>query len=80
MDGSVSVQDIMDYLSISDKTVYARLKKMGGEFVLRKGRIYQADDPTVTSDPHEAVTCAKNKVCIRCRKAVCGIINYACVT
>ena len=47
-DGSVSVQDIMDYLSISDKTVYARLKKLNGEFVLKKGRIYQADDPAVT--------------------------------
>lgn len=51
VDGSVSVQDIMDYLGISDKTVYARLKKMDGEFVLKKGRIYQADDPVVTGVP-----------------------------
>ncbi len=49
--GSVSVQDIMDYLGISDKTVYARLKKMDGEFVLKKGRIYLADDPVVTGVP-----------------------------
>ncbi len=48
VNGSVSVQDIMDYLGIADKTVYARLKKMNGEFVLKKGRIYQADDTAVT--------------------------------
>ena len=48
VNGSVSVQDIMDYLGITDKTVYARLKKMNGEFVLKKGRIYQADDTAVT--------------------------------
>ena len=45
-DGSVSVNDMVTYLGISDKTVYARLKKMNGEFVLRKGRIYPGDhDP-----------------------------------
>ena len=43
-DGSVSVQDMMSYLSISDKTVYARIKKMDGEFVLKKGRVYRAED------------------------------------
>ena len=48
MDGSVSVQDMMDYLGITDKTVYARLKKMDGEFVLKKGRIYYCDDPQIT--------------------------------
>ena len=48
MDGSVSVQDMTDYLGITDKTVYARLKKMDGEFVLRKGRIYYCNDPQVT--------------------------------
>ena len=47
MDGSVSVQDMMDYLGITDKTVYARLKKMDGEFVLKKGRIYYCDDSQV---------------------------------
>ena len=41
-DGSVSVQDMMSYLGCSDKTIYARIKKMGDEFVLRKGRIYPA--------------------------------------
>ena len=48
MDGSVSVQDMMDYLGITDKTVYARLKKLDGEFVLKKGRIYYCDDPQIT--------------------------------
>ena len=52
MDGSVSVQDMMDYLGITDKTVYARLKKMDGEFVLRKGRIYYCDDPQVNGVDH----------------------------
>jgi RecA-family ATPase len=51
VDGSVSVQDMMDYLGITDKTVYARLKKMNEEFVLKKGRIYQADDPVITGVP-----------------------------
>ena len=39
MNGSVTVKDVTDYLNISDKTVYARLKKMGGEFTLEKGKI-----------------------------------------
>ena len=39
VDGSVSVQEMTEYLGCSDKTVYARIKKMGGEFVLKKGRI-----------------------------------------
>ena len=41
MDGSVSVKDMMSYLGISDKTVYARIKKLDGEFTLEKGRIYR---------------------------------------
>ena len=40
VDGSVSVQDMMDYFKITDKTVYSRIKKSGGEFRLEKGRIY----------------------------------------
>ena len=40
---SVSVQDMMEHLGITDKTVYARLKKMNGEFTLKKGRIYHND-------------------------------------
>ena len=44
VDGSVSVQDMMDYFKITDKTVYARIKKSGGEFRLEKGRIYLVGD------------------------------------
>ena len=44
VDGSVSVQDMMDYFKITDKTVYARIKKSGGEFRLEKGRIYLDGD------------------------------------
>ena len=43
LDGSVSVNDIADYMEVSDKTVYARLKKMDGEFVLKKGRICRSE-------------------------------------
>ena len=43
MDGNVTVSDMMDYLGITDKTVYARLKKLKGEFILKKGRISRND-------------------------------------
>ena len=43
LDGSVSVNDIADYMEVSDKTVYARLKKLDGEFVLKKGRICRSE-------------------------------------
>ena len=36
--------NMMAYLNISDKTVYARIKKLDGEFVLKKGRVYRAED------------------------------------
>ena len=39
LDGSVTVADLAGYLGISDKTVYSRLKKLGGEFLLEKGAI-----------------------------------------
>ncbi|MBE5825288.1 MAG: DNA primase [Butyrivibrio sp.] len=39
MNGSVTVQDMMGYMELTDKTIYARLKKMAGEFVLKKGKI-----------------------------------------
>lgn len=39
MDGNVTVKDMTAYLGISDKTVYARMKKMNGEFTVKKGRI-----------------------------------------
>ncbi|MBQ6052286.1 MAG: AAA family ATPase [Clostridia bacterium] len=39
INGSVTVKDMSEYLGIVDKTVYARLKKMGGEYVLKGGVI-----------------------------------------
>ncbi len=39
MDGKVTVKDMAEYMGIIDKTVYARLKKMGDEFTLDKGVI-----------------------------------------
>ena len=42
MDGeSVSVEDMMEYLNLSDKTVYRRLKRLEKEFSLEKKRIYR---------------------------------------
>lgn len=39
MDGKVTVKDMAEYMGVIDKTVYARLKKMGDEFALDKGVI-----------------------------------------
>ena len=39
MDGRVTVKDMCEYLGVIDKTIYSRLKKMGGEFTLDKGII-----------------------------------------
>ena len=39
IDGKVTVQNMMSYMEVSDKTIYSRLKKMSDEFVLKKGRI-----------------------------------------
>ena len=39
LDGSVTVADLAGYLGISDKTVYSRLKKLDGEYLLEKGAI-----------------------------------------
>lgn len=43
MDGKVTVKDMAEYMDVIDKTVYARLKKMGDEFRLDKGVITKAD-------------------------------------
>ena len=43
VDGKVTVRDMAGYMNVIDKTVYARLKKMGGEFTLDKGVITKAD-------------------------------------
>lgn len=43
VDGKVTVRDMAGYMNVIDKTVYARLKKMGGEFTLDKGVITKVD-------------------------------------
>jgi len=42
VDGKVTVQDMMQYFNCVDKTVYARIRKMKGEYYLHKGHIYPA--------------------------------------
>jgi AraC-like DNA-binding protein len=37
-------KELAEYLNCSDKTIYARLKKMGEGYVLQKGRIHRADE------------------------------------
>ena len=44
LDGRVTVSDMAEYLNIADKTVYARLGKMNGEFILDKGAIRRAPE------------------------------------
>ena len=44
LDGRVTVSDMAEYLNIADKTVYARLGKMNGEFILDKGAIRRASE------------------------------------
>lgn len=39
LDGKVTVKDMAEYMRVIDKTVYARLKKMGNAFKLDKGVI-----------------------------------------
>lgn len=39
VNGKVTVSDMAEYLDVIDKTIYARIRKMGGEFVLEKGVI-----------------------------------------
>jgi len=43
MSGKVTVNDLADYMEVSDKTIYYRLKKMGDEFCLEKGEIKRRD-------------------------------------
>ncbi|MBE6926882.1 MAG: DNA primase [Ruminococcaceae bacterium] len=44
MDGAVTVQDMMEYLNLGDKAVYARIRKMKDEFYLEKGHVYKVQD------------------------------------
>ena len=50
MDGNVTVSDMMGYLNVSDKTIYARLKKLDGEFILKKGRILKTGGASKASE------------------------------
>ena len=43
MDGRVTVADMAEYLDVVDKTVYYRLRKMGGEFTLENGVITRSE-------------------------------------
>ena len=45
VDGRVTVSDMAEYLDVIDKTVYSRIRKMGGEFILEKGCIRRAEVP-----------------------------------
>lgn len=51
LDGSCSIMDMAEYMDCSDKTIYARIKKMKGEFVLKKGRIYLNDCVSEDEEP-----------------------------
>ena len=42
MDGIVKIADLAEYLGVADKTEYARIKKMEGEFQLEKGAVRRA--------------------------------------
>ena len=42
LDGRVTVQDMAQYFNCVDKTIYARIKKMRGEFYLEKGCVCRA--------------------------------------
>ena len=51
MDGTgVTVSDMMRHLNISDKTVYARIKKLNDEFVLKDHKIVKIDTEENTDD------------------------------
>ena len=43
VDGKVTVSDMAEYLDVIDKTIYTRIRKMGGEFVLEKGVIRRVE-------------------------------------
>ena len=39
IDGEVTIKDMAEYMGVIDKTVYSKLRKMGGKFTLKKGII-----------------------------------------
>lgn len=50
LDGKVTVTDLAAYMEVSDKTIYARMKKMGGEFALEKGVIRRVEAQEAPSE------------------------------
>ena len=42
---SVSVKDMMEYLELSDKTVYRRLKRLEKEFSHEKNQLHRQNPP-----------------------------------
>ena len=53
MNGDVPVADMAEYLNVSDKTVYARLKRFRREFVLDKGKIHKVSNGQKTGPKNE---------------------------
>ena len=47
LDGKVTVKDMMEYMGLSDKTVYARIRKLGGEYFLENGCIHHREGDSV---------------------------------
>ena len=45
-DGYVTVRDLAEYLNVTDKTIYARIKKMKDDFRLEKGKVYLCENDT----------------------------------
>ena len=39
----MTVKDFADYLSVSDKTIYAKVKNTNGEFILKSGKVVKPD-------------------------------------
>ena len=53
VEGSVAVPDLAKYMDVTDQTIYTRIRKMNGEFILHKGRVYHKDKPPKDDDPTE---------------------------
>ena len=52
--GEVTIQSLMNYLEVSDKTIYARLKKMKGEYLLKKGRVVRFDQAVAEEEKNSS--------------------------
>lgn len=52
--GEVTIQSLMNYLEVSDKTIFARLKKMKGEYLLKKGRVVRFDQAVAEEEKNSS--------------------------